>query len=198
MRGIVLFILALLPGTAPAKTLVIGDSLAYTLTKSAQKITLTDGYYLVGSGLVAGGLDWLKFMETMDIVMYDKVIISIGANDGITSRQLDSYKTKVFGLISIIKNKNSNIPIVWILPPAMKNVDTENRLIHTREAINQVSMVTGINTFNPSSIIGDKFISSINGVKIRTQDGIHYTQKGGDLIINWIWSSDDHAARPPG
>lgn len=186
MKGIALFFLVLLPGITPAKTLVVGDSLAYSLTKSAQKITLTEGYYRVGSGLLAGDLDWLGFMKTLNLIPYDKVIISIGANDGIASSQSDLYRMKVFDLITIIKNKNENLPIVWVLPPVMKNEKTETGLINTRAAIIQVSRATGINVFNPSAIIGYKFTAAINGVAIRTPDGIHYTEKGGDMIVNWI------------
>ncbi len=186
MKSIALIMLALLPTAISAKTLVIGDSLAYTLTKSAQKITPTDGYYLVGSGLIAGELDWPGFIRGLDIGPFDKIVISIGANDGVTSQQVNSYEKKASDLIAIIKNKNESIPIIWVLPPAMKNENTEQGLINTRRAITQASESSGIGVFNPGTVIGDRFTMKVNNIQIRTQDGIHYTAKGGDMLIQKI------------
>ncbi len=177
--------LLFIPFTLSAKTLVIGDSLAYSLAESVKKIMPVDGYYLENSGLSDNSpLNWSEYIKTIPVNNYDSVIISLGANDAISDKNIDEYQQKSLGFIKEISNLNDSALVTWVLPPVMKNQTTENGLVNVRIAINNACNASGITCLKVGDVIGDSYSDTLNGAQIRSSDGIHYTAKGADLIVN--------------
>lgn len=180
-----LLALFLLPVSVYAKTLVIGDSLAYPVAESMKTVMPVDGLYLESTGLKnPGKLNWPDYIGSVDISGYSNIIISLGANDGITERETDSYQQKATGLIRLLSNRNENALITWILPPVMKDERKEKSLRLTRIAINRACNATGAICFNPAVVIGSEYSDKVGGVRVRSGDGIHFTKKGADLIVS--------------
>lgn len=177
--------LFLMPFSISAKVLVIGDSLAYPIAVSFKKVMPTDGYFLESTGLNDQlSLNWSEYIQTLDLKKYSNVIISLGANDGITKNEIDNYQQKAINVIKAIQGLNESASITWVLPPALKDSKKENAVSNVRGALNLACNASGIACFNPSMVIGSEFAMSVNGIPVRTKDGIHYTQQGADLIVN--------------
>lgn len=184
-----LFLTLFLPAIAFAKPLFIGDSLTYTLATSAKKHIPVDGLYKESTGLTdRSAVKWNDYVQTMSFRDYETVVISLGANDGISANQVTSYQQKATRFIRQIQQSNPSTSIVWILPPAMKNPATEAALVNTRKAIRQAVVETQIASFDPEVAIGRQFTLTVNDVQVRTHDGIHYTSKGSDLIIGRLFN----------
>lgn len=168
-----------------AKVLVIGDSLAYPIAESFKKILPTDGYFLENTGLNEQlSLNWSEYIQTLDLKKYSNVIISLGANDGITKNEIDNYQKKAVNVIKIIQAGNDGALVTWILPPVLKDSKKENAVSNVRSALNLACNASGITCFDPVDVMGAEFAMSVNGIPVRTKDGIHYTQQGADLIVN--------------
>lgn len=131
---------------------------------------------------------WNDYVQTMSFQDYETVVISLGANDGIGANQVTSYQQKATRFIRQIQQSNPSASIIWILPPTMKNPATEAALVNTRKAIRLAVYETQIASFDPEVAIGRQFTLTVNDVQVRTQDGIHYTSKGSDLIIGRLFS----------
>lgn len=184
MKKIILSLI-FIPFVLSAKTLVIGDSLAYSLAESVKKTMPVDGYYLENSGLSDNSpLNWNEYIKTIPVNNYDSVIISLGANDALSDKKIDEYQQKALGFVKEISNLNDIALITWVLPPVMKNQTTENGLVNVRIAINNACNASGITCLKAGDVIGDSYSDTLNGAQIRSSDGIHYTAKGADLIIN--------------
>ncbi|HDF2366268.1 TPA: hypothetical protein PC505_003927 [Morganella morganii] len=177
--------LFLIPLSLYAKVLVVGDSLAYPIAESMKTVMPVDGLYLESTGLKnPGKLNWPDYIRSVDISGYSNIIISLGANDGITEREIETYQQKATGLIRLLSDRNENALITWILPPVMKDERKEKSLTLTRIAINRACNATGAICFNPAVVIGSEYSDKLGGVMVRSQDGIHYTIKGADLIVS--------------
>lgn len=182
---IALLLSLFLPAVVIAKPLFIGDSLTYTLATSAKKHIPVDGLYKESTGLTdRSAVKWNEYVQTMSFRDYETVVISLGANDGIGASQVTSYQAKATRFIRHIQRDNPSASIIWILPPAMKNPATEAALVNTRKAIQQAVVETQVASFDPEVAIGREFALTVNGVQVRTLDGIHYTSKGSDLIVS--------------
>lgn len=168
-----------------AKTLVIGDSLAFTIAESLKIIIPTDGFFLESTGLNdKSTLNWFDYVEGLDLSSYNNVIISLGANDGIQSDDIDSYQQKAVMLIKHLQSVNEQALVTWVLPPVLEDDKKEVAVSNTRKALNRACNATGINCFDPAVVIGHEFSYQVNGVPVRSQDGIHYTSQGAELIVN--------------
>lgn len=177
--------LLLIPLSLYAKVLVIGDSLAYPIAESMKTVMPVDGLYLESTGLKnQGKLNWPDYIGSVDISGYSNIIISLGANDGITERETDSYQKKATGLIRLLSDRNENALITWILPPVMKDERKEKSLRLTRIAINRACNATNAVCFDPAAVIGSEYREEAGGVMVRSGDGIHFTKKGADLIVS--------------
>ncbi|WIF74506.1 hypothetical protein QN092_21335 (plasmid) [Proteus vulgaris] len=177
--------LFLMPFSISAKVLVIGDSLAYPIAVSFKKVMPTDGYFLESTGLNEQlSLNWNDYINELDLSNYSNVIISLGANDGITKNEIDNYQKKAVNVIKIIQAGNDGALVTWVLPPVLKDSKKENAVSHVRGALNLACNASGIACFDPSMVIGSEFAMSVNGIPVRTKDGIHYTSQGADLIVN--------------
>ncbi|MEX9892475.1 hypothetical protein AB7W78_18840 [Providencia rettgeri] len=168
-----------------SKTLVIGDSLAFPIAESFKKAMPTDGYFLESTGLNEQlSLNWSDYIHTLDVSRYDNIIVSLGANDGIQINEIDNYQQKAVKIIKQLQNENEQALVTWILPPVLKDVKKESVISNTRKALNYACNATGINCFDPAVVIGHEFSYQVNGVPVRSQDGIHYTSQGAELIVN--------------
>ncbi|CQQ97055.1 Uncharacterised protein [Yersinia enterocolitica] len=177
--------LLLISFSVSAKVLVIGDSLAYPIAESLKKILPTDGYFLENTGLNKQlSFNWSEYIQTLNLKKYSNVIISLGANDGITKKEIDNYQQKAVNVIKIIQAGNDGALVTWVLPPVLKDCKKENAVSNVRGALNLACNASGITCFDPSVVIGSEFAMSVNGIPVRTKDGIHYTQRGADLIVN--------------
>lgn len=177
--------LFLIPFSISAKVLVIGDSLAYPIAVSFKKVMPTDGYFLESSGLNEQlSLNWNDYINGLDLSDYSNVIISLGANDGISEKEIDNYQLKAVSVIKSIQGLNESASVTWVLPPVLKDSKKENAVHNVRGALNLACNASGITCFDPAVVIGAEFVMSVNGVPVRAKDGIHYTPQGADLIVN--------------
>lgn len=183
---ILFFILIMFSTITNAKTLFLGDSLTQKIGENyKQKYKETELNYVIGSGIENKKVDWFEKINNIDLNRYKKIVISLGTNDwGIYNE--NSYNVKIEKFISIIKKKNNNINILWILPPTIKNEKINSGVLKVKNIIKKVCNEKNIDFFDPNSIWGDKYIYSINGWETRTKDGIHYTNYGAKLIAEKI------------
>lgn len=168
-----------------SKTLVIGDSLAFPIAESLKVIIPTDGFFLESTGLNdKSTLNWFDYIQTLDVTRYDNVIISLGANDGIQINEIDNYQQKAVKIIKQLQNENEQALVTWVLPPVLEDTKKEIAVSNTRKALNYACNATSVNCFDPAVVIGHEFSYQVNGVPVRSQDGIHYTSQGAELIVN--------------
>ncbi|MEX6113860.1 hypothetical protein AB6G07_10550 [Providencia stuartii] len=185
LKKIVVAGLFLMPFTISAKALVIGDSLAFPIAESLKVIIPTDGFFLESTGLNdKSTLNWFDYIQTLDVTRYDNVIISLGANDGIQGNDIDNYQQKAVMLIKHLQSANEQALVTWVLPPVLEDTKKEIAVSNTRKALNHACNATGINCFDPAVAIGHEFSYQVNGVPVRSQDGIHYTSQGAEFIVN--------------
>ncbi|HGM9850809.1 TPA: hypothetical protein ACQFL4_003023 [Proteus mirabilis] len=174
-----------IPLSVSAKVLIIGDSLAYPIAESFKNFLPTDRYFLENTGLNEQlSFNWAKYIQTLDLKNYNNIIISLGANDGITKAEIDNYQQKAVNVIKIIQTGNDGALVTWVLPPVLKDSKKENAVSNVRESLNLACNASGITCFDPAVVIGTEFVMSVNGVPVRAKDGIHYTPQGADLIVN--------------
>ncbi|WP_446676264.1 DUF459 domain-containing protein [Proteus mirabilis] len=91
-------------------------------------------------------------------------------------------------LIQTIKKQNRQI--VWLLPPTLKNKEKNNLLSNTRIAICEAARKNKIKTMDTRVSLGYQYSEFINGVKVRTSDGIHITENGADNVIRSLINVD--------
>lgn len=171
-----------------ADTLFIGDSLTLSLAKGAKEQDVLEYYYLDRSGLMNEAFyDWLAFVQRMPVSSPDLVIVSLGANDGMAASADHRYSQKIRRFISVLKTRYPAASIIWVLPPAMKNTQTEYALVNTRRIISETAVIAGYTVFDPRPLTGRVWTYSVNGIVLRTADGIHYTPEAGKLISEQIY-----------
>ncbi|ENN8378703.1 hypothetical protein ACAX46_004169 [Providencia rettgeri] len=172
-----------LPVIGQCKPLFIGDSLTYELAMSYKKIAPVDAKFLESTGLQSKQiLNWQDYTQNIDFSLYDKVYIVLGTNDLISKADISEYQQKANRFIQTIKKQNEQI--VWLLPPTLSNTEKNNLLSNTRTAIRQAAHKNKIKTMDTRVSLGEQYSEFINGVKVRTFDGIHITKNGADLIIS--------------
>lgn len=169
-------------------TLFIGDSLTLSLAKGAKEQDVLEYYYLDRSGLMNGAFyDWLAFVQRMPVSSPDLIIVSLGANDSMSVSAGHRYSQKIRRFISVLKTRYPAASIIWVLPPAMKNTQTENALANTRRISSETAVIAGYTVFDPRPLTGRVWTYSVNGIVLRTADGIHYTPEAGKLISEQIY-----------
>nr|WP_272517448.1 MULTISPECIES: GDSL-type esterase/lipase family protein [unclassified Providencia] len=186
-----LFFMFFIPAIGNGLSLFIGDSLTYQLALSYQKQLPVNARYLEGTGLYSTKLfDWSKYIRKINFGQYDKIYIVFGTNDLISKNEIYVYREKVQQFIRIIKQYNSNI--VWVLPPTLQNKRKNALLKNTRIAIITAVYNENITMIDMQEILGTHYNDNINGIKVRTTDGVHITKEGADLIINFILETFYH------
>lgn len=176
------------------KTLFFGDSLTYVYSESYKSLINkdVDVSYQVGSGLLnRNKYDWLSAIERINLDKYDLIIISVGTND--FNKEVNSiyYYRTIFELIGRIRSKNSDAKIVWISPPFLKNKDNDFLLNNTRYVIKKSARQLGFtySDITQNAVLGEKYTDFLNGKKVRTDDGIHITKYGANLVLEYLKSS---------
>ncbi|EOG1666779.1 hypothetical protein ACPW2B_003917, partial [Proteus mirabilis] len=108
----------------------------------------------------------------------------LGTNDLIHQSDVQAYQQKAMRFINVIKSKNKNI--VWLLPPTLKNEKKNALLNNTRLAIKNAAYQEGIRTLDMRNALGSDYRAIINGIQVRTNDGIHITKNGADSVIETL------------
>lgn len=178
-----------LPVIGQCKPLFIGDSLIYELAMSYKKIAPVDAKFLESTGLQSKQiLSWQDYTQNIDFSLYDTVYIVLGTNDLISKADIPEYQQKASVFIQTIKKQNRQI--VWLLPPTLKNKEKNNLLSNTRIAICEAARKNKIKTMDTRVSLGYQYSEFINGVKVRTSDGIHITENGADNVIRSLINVD--------
>lgn len=179
--------LVLAPFFANAKPLFLGDSLTYELAMSYKKNHPVDAKFLESTGLNSSKiLDWQDYLQHIPISRYDTVYIVLGTNDLIQRSEIELYQRKAERFIQAVKRQNNNV--VWLLPPALKSTEKNVLLKNTRKAILNACKKENIAILDMQNALGDKYTTVINGVQVRSDDGIHITGKGADRVIGHFFS----------
>lgn len=182
LKTLCLLIIIAIPLAGQCKPLFMGDSLTYRLAISYQNYAAADAHYLEGTGLKSTKrLNWLNYTKQINFHHYDTVYIVLGTNDMISKNEISAYQKKAADLIQSVKQQNTRI--IWILPPSLKDPRKNSLLANTREAIERAAEKERILTIDMRQSLGNHFYENINGVQIRTSDGIHLTAKGADKVI---------------
>lgn len=181
-----LFALLMFSNILNARTLFLGDSLTQKIGENYKKNNEdTDLNYVIGSGLENKKIDWIERINNVDIDQYNKIVISMGTNDwGIYND--GNYKMKIENFIYSLNKKNKELKIIWILPPIIKNEKVNNGVKKVKNIIKKVCIEKNIEIIDPNDIFGKKYTDLKNNQKIRTQDGIHYTDYGAKIIAQKV------------
>ncbi|MDC9604360.1 GDSL-type esterase/lipase family protein [Xenorhabdus griffiniae] len=172
------------------KALILGDSLTYVYSESYKSLINknADVFYQVGSGLNRHRYDWFSAIERIDFDKYDLIVISIGTND--FNKEINSidYSRSIFELIGRIRSKNYDIKIIWISPPFLKNKEHDFLLKNTRYIIKKSLLQLGVTYLDitQNAVLGEKYTGFLDGKKIRTDDGIHITKHGANLVMEYL------------
>lgn len=171
-----------LPVIGQCKPLFIGDSLTYELAMSYKKIAPVDAKFLESTGLQSKQiLSWQDYTQNIDFSLYDTVYIVLGTNDLISKADIPEYQQKASVFIQTIKKQNRQI--VWLLPPTLKAPQKNRALENTRKAIIHATNKNNVKFLDMRDSLGYEYRQIVNGVKVRTADGIHITKNGADNVI---------------
>ncbi|QHA72598.1 hypothetical protein WMR86_20090 (plasmid) [Proteus vulgaris] len=170
-----------------AKTLFFGDSLTYVIGHEYKnRFPDTDIVFNVGFSFRVNHEFMFNTIDNTNLTQYDSIYIVFGTNDFINKSDIDNYSILTAIFINRILSNNSNINIVWILPPTLKNSKHNYLVSNTRESIKRSLTALGVKFFNVNDIFGNEFNYKLNNKQIRTNDGIHITNYGAGLIIDYL------------
>ncbi|MEO6013912.1 MAG: DUF459 domain-containing protein [Devosia sp.] len=194
---------------------VFGDSMAVDLAKGLDRYYSEDPNIVVlNQGVGSSGFsrpdffDWDKTAtEQTTANAYDIAIMIIGINDrqtikldgkslkALTPEWSDLYKTRVSAVVSAIRNANK--PMIWVGLPPMSKSDYSN-------AIGQINGIQRLAVFAGGAEfvdIYDRFLGEdgkyssygpdLNGnrVRMRKDDGIHFSAAGADKLAFYLSQS---------
>ncbi len=195
---------------------VFGDSMAVDLAKALDRLYAEDpNIVIVNQGVGSSGFvrpdffDWEKTAaEQVAANSFDLAVMIIGINDrqtlklseeksfkALTPEWSDVYKARVSSFVSAIRNANK--PIIWIGLPPMSKSDYSN-------AMGQVSSIQRLAVFSVGGEfvdIYDRFLGEdgkyssfgpdLNGnrVRMRKEDGIHFSAAGADKLAFYLSQS---------
>ncbi|MEO8757002.1 MAG: DUF459 domain-containing protein [Devosia sp.] len=187
---------------------VFGDSLAVDLAKALDRFYTDDpNIVVINQGVGSSGFarpdffDWDKTaVDQVSKNSFDIAVMIAGINDrqtikidgnslkALTPEWTDLYKSRVATFVSAIHGANK--PLIWVGLPPMSKADYS-------DAIGQISAMQRLAVFAGGSDfldIYDKFVDDngnytssgpdLNGkiVKMRKDDGIHFTGAGADKL----------------
>ena len=194
---------------------VFGDSLSIDLAKAMERFYAEDPNLVVinqgvgSSGFVrADFFDWDKTaVEQVAANSFDIAVMMIGINDrqtlkldgqsmkALTPEWSDVYKTRVANFISAVRGANK--PIIWVGLPAMSKSEFS-------AAIGQINSIQQLAAFSGGAEfvdIFDRFVDEngkyssygpdLNGnrVRMRKDDGIHFSTAGADKLAFYLSQS---------
>jgi hypothetical protein len=161
-------------------------------------------------GHVATGLarpevfNWPAYLrEVIDRHDPDAVVLTIGSNDDQTltgeggvgpfgsPEWIAEYRRRVGGLMDLVTASGGRV-LFWMGAPIMRNEErseTRYRLIndiYIEEARKRPGRVYYIDIYERYRNAGGGYADFIDGVQVRTPDGIHFTRAGGDQIARLV------------
>ncbi|MFA5885031.1 MAG: DUF459 domain-containing protein [Acidimicrobiia bacterium] len=175
---------------------------------------------VVGSnvdGQVATGLarpevfNWPAHMQ--DVIAQDNpdaVVITMGSNDDQTltgdggvgpfgsPEWIDEYHRRVGGMMDVITGTGGRV-LFWMGAPMMRNEErseTRYRIvndIYREEAAKRPGRVYYIDIYDRFRDENGSYADFLNGVQVRTPDGIHFTRAGGDQIAQVVLDTMNQA-----
>lgn len=195
--------------------LVVGDSLAIGLAKSFEQALkgYNDQIEFARVGKVSSGLaiphlfDWEKKVQVLiDKHQPDLIIVMMGINDANNNIRVDdrkailgtaawpeAYQERVTRFLRIILDYD--VPVYWVRLPVVRDEAMTGRIEIANDAAekacNQFDQCHFIDTLN---ILTDdngnytNFKKDAQGytIRIRAQDGIHFSSEGGDILSHYI------------
>lgn len=190
-----------------------GDSLSITPGESFINLApSTEVIDVAGEnvdGQVATGLarpevfNWPAHM--LDVIAQDDpdaVVITLGSNDDQTltgeggvgpfgsPEWIDEYRRRVGGMMDVVTGDGRR-KMFWLGAPIMRNEErseTRYRIIddiYREEAAKRPGRVYYIDIYDRFTVDGG-YADFIDGVQVRTPDGIHFNREGGDRIAQVI------------
>lgn len=190
-----------------------GDSLAITpgqsfvnLAPSTEVIDVAgnnvDGY--VGTGLARPEVfNWPAHM--LDAIAQDDpdvMVLTLGSNDdqvltgdgGVgpfgSPEWITEYRRRVGGMMDVVAGDGSRT-MIWVGAPIMRNEErSETRYgvindIYREEAAKRPGRVSYVDVYDRYTVDGG-YADYVDGVQVRTADGIHFSRAGGDRIAQVI------------
>lgn len=191
-----------------------GDSLAITPGQSF--VNLAPGTEVIDvagntvDGRVATGLarpevfNWPAHM--LDVIAQDVpdvVIVTLGSNDDQTltgdggvgpfgsPEWIAEYRRRVGGMMDVVTGDGTR-KMVWIGAPIMRNEErSETRYrvindIYREEAAKRPGRVFYVDIYDRFRDPNGGYADIIDGVQVRTPDGIHFTREGGDQVARVV------------
>jgi hypothetical protein len=194
---------------------VFGDSLAVDLAKALDRFYAEDpNIVIIGQGVSSSGFvrddffDWDKTaVEQVAANSFDIAVMMIGVNDRqtlkldgkshkpLTEGWVAAYQPRVRAFVDAVHNAGK--PLIWIgLPPMSKN--------EFSTAMGQISAIQRLAAFSGGAEfldIYDRFVDDegkytsfgpdLNGaqVKMRKDDGIHFSSAGADKLAFYLSQS---------
>lgn len=191
-----------------------GDSLSITPGESFVNLAPgTEVIDVVGNsvdGQVATGLarpevfNWPAHLS--DVIAQDNpdvVVITLGSNDDQTltgdggvgpfgsQEWIDEYRRRVGGMMDAVTGDGKR-KMIWIGAPMIRNEErseTRYRIIndiYREEAAKRPGRVDYVDIYDRFRDANGSYADILDGVQVRTPDGIHFTREGGDQIAQVV------------
>jgi len=198
-----------------------GDSLSIVpgqsfvnLAPSAEVIDVVDNDV---DGHVATGLarpevfNWPDHMQ--EVIAQDNpdaVVITMGSNDDQTltgegggeqfgsPEWITEYRRRVGGMMDVVTGSGGRV-LFWMGAPMMRNEErseTRYRIIndiYSEEAAKRPGRVFYIDIYDRFRDENGSYADFLNGVQVRTPDGIHFSRAGGDQIAQVVLDTMNQA-----
>lgn len=190
-----------------------GDSLSITPGESfvnvAPSAEVIDVVGNTVDGEVATGLsrpevfNWpARLLEVIAQDNPDVVVITLGSNDDQTltgdggvgpfgsPEWITEYRRRVGGMMDVVTGDGTR-KMFWLGAPIMRNEErseTRYRIIndiYREEAAKRPGRVYYIDVYDRFTVDG-RYEDFVDGVQVRTPDGIHFSREGGDQIAQVI------------
>jgi hypothetical protein len=207
-----------LDATAPLRLWIGGDSLAGSLGPSLGDLTGKTGVVQpvfnsrVGSGLASPDYyDWSKHAGE-DIFKYNPevVVFIIGANDakvlpktaGSDPQWHAQYGKLVEQMMTLLVGGHRDV--YWVGAPVMKDDDYSTKVKTVNDVYKEVAsrhpQITYIDSYTAFASPDGRYAPSLPAtdgkpVRVRADDGVHFTPDGGDLLAKAVFDKLDPACR---
>jgi hypothetical protein len=191
-----------------------GDSLSITPGQSFVNLApTTEVIDVVGNtvdGVVATGLarpevyNWPdRMLEVIAADDPDVVVLTLGSNDDQTMtgdggvgpfgspEWITEYRRRVGGMMDVVTGEGTRT-MVWMGAPMMRNEErseTRYRIIndiYREEAAARSGRVVYVDIYDRFRNPDGTYADIIDGVQVRTPDGIHFSREGGDQVAQVV------------
>lgn len=173
---------------------VYGQNFAERLAESGKVSTYVDSR--PSSGLVnTKFFDWNKQAKSITAKYEPELFFFIiGTNDAsiVKSNPEDYESLYIEKLVELTDNlSTSGQPIYFILAPNMKDPTLNKNVVKLNKVIKMFASSNSYEVIDSGDVLSPKevFTKSIDGKTIRTNDGVHITNEGGDILSKFIYSS---------